>query len=145
MSTRSHNRRTQTRALCTWKKLIDLRRPVAVILSALLHFLPEDAVAARTVRILRDAMLSGSYLVLSHGSHDGMPKELVAPILSLYEKSVSPFKFRMKDEVARFFEGFELVEPGIVAVPLWRPEGDEDILLDHPERSLTLGGVARKP
>jgi hypothetical protein len=128
-----------------FKRLIDVRRPLGVILSALLHFLPEDAVAARTVRILRDAMARGSYLVLSHGTHDDVPKELVAPIVSLYENAVSPFKYRAAGEVARFFEGLELVAPGIVAVPRWRPESDEDVLLDHPERSLTLGGVARKP
>lgn len=128
-----------------FQRLIDLRRPIAVVLAALLHFIPDDAAAARTVRILRDAMPSGSYLVISHGSRDGVPEELVAPIVSLYKDAVSPFKFRSKDEVARYFEGLELVAPGIVATPRWHPEGDEDVLLDHPDRALTIGAVARKP
>jgi hypothetical protein len=95
-----------------FQRLIDLRRPVGLILAALLHFLPDDVAAARTVRVLRDAMPSGSYLVLSHGSRDNIAKELVAPIVALYEKSVSPFKYRTPGEVARFFEGLDLGTPG---------------------------------
>ena len=128
-----------------FQQLIDRRRPIGVIFVALLHFIPDDAAAARTVQILRKAMSSGSYLIISHGSHDNVPSELVAPIVALYEKAVSPFKYRSADQVASFFEGLDLVEPGIVATPRWRPESDDDVLLDRPERALTIGGVGRKP
>jgi anti-anti-sigma factor len=48
------------------------------------------------------------------------------------------------EEIATFVEEFELMAPGLVATPRWRPESDDDVLLDHPERALTIGGVARK-
>jgi hypothetical protein len=128
-----------------FQQLIDLRRPVGVILAAVLHFIPDDATVMRTVRILRDAMPSGSYLILSHASHNGVPDEVIAPILALYAKSVSTLKYRPMEDVVRYFEGLDVVAPGIVPTPGWRPESEDDVLVDHPERALTLGGVARKP
>jgi hypothetical protein len=54
-------------------------------------------------------------------------------------------KYRSRADIARFFEGFGLVEPGLVYVPLWRPDGPHDLLVDEPERCLGYAGVGRKP
>jgi hypothetical protein len=62
----------------------------------------------------------------------------------LFEKA-SPTRSRSPSEIARFFGGFALVEPGLVYTPLWRPEGPDDFFHDQPARAFTLAGVARKP
>ncbi len=63
----------------------------------------------------------------------------------LYARSTTPGTFRSRARITHFFDGFDVVAPGLVYVPLWRPEGPDDIFLDHPERSVLLTGVARKP
>ena len=59
--------------------------------------------------------------------------------------NTNPARARTRAEVAQLFEGFELVEPGLVYTPRWRPEEPDDVLLDQPERSLAFAGVGRKP
>jgi hypothetical protein len=51
---------------------------------------------------------------------------------------------RSREQIERFFHGLELVAPGLVRAPLWRPEGSDDVLLDHPEHWLGFVGVGRK-
>jgi hypothetical protein len=112
---------------------------------ALLHFLTDDAEAHRVVRTLRQAMPPGSYLAISHASVEGIEPESRARAEALYARSGNPIKMRTRAEIASFFEGLDLVEPGLVYVPLWRPEGQDDIFLDEPERSNGFVGVGRKP
>ncbi len=114
------------------RRLIDFDRPLATLLLSVLHFLPDDARARQVVRVLCDAMPPGSYLALSHGT-----VWLSHPTRS--------GKGRSRAKIAAFFKGLELVEPGLVYTPLWRPEDKDDLLVSQPERSITLGGVARKP
>jgi len=111
---------------------LDFTRPLAVLLLAVLHFLPDDAQALHLVRMLCDAMPSGSYLALSHGT-------------TWVEHPSRAGKARSREEIAAFFEGLELVEPGLVYAPHWRPEDKADPLLEAPEQSLALAGVGRKP
>jgi hypothetical protein len=111
---------------------LDLTRPLAVLMLAVLHFLPDDGQALHLVGTLRDAMPSGSYLALSHGT-------------TWVEHPSRPGKARSRPEIAAFFEGLDLVEPGLVYAPEWRPEDMADPLLEAPERSLALAGVGRKP
>jgi hypothetical protein len=59
-------------------------------------------------------------------------------------RPVATTKKRTHEEILRFFEGFALVEPGLVYSPLWRPEGPEDILLEEPDKSVAFVGVGRK-
>lgn len=114
------------------RRLIDFTRPLAILLLAVLHFLPDDQRAQYVVRVLRDAMPSGSYLALSHGT-------------TWLEHPSKSGKARTRADMEAFFEGLEMVEPEIVYTPQWRPEDRDDLLLDDPERSLTLAAVGRKP
>jgi hypothetical protein len=125
--------------------LLDLRRPVAILLVAVLHFLPDTAETQQLVALLRERMVSGSYLVISHASVEGLGLELRARAQAEYARSGNPMTMRTRAEIGAFFEGLDLVEPGLVPVPLWRPEGPDDLLLDEPGRSNGFVGVGRKP
>lgn len=125
------------------RRLIDFTRPVGLLMVALLHFIPDDEAAYAAVRTLRDALPEGSYLVISHASPEGMPEQS-AEHESLYQRTSNPMHMRSRAEIARFFEGFDLVEPGLVFIPLWRPEGPDDLFLDAPERCTGFAGVGRK-
>lgn len=100
--------------------LIDLNRPLVVLLTAILHFIPDEDDPAGIIEVFRDAMPSGSYLVLSHGSHDPVPEE-PEPAASLFRGASSPLITRSRQDIAAMLAGLELVEPGLVAVTQWRP------------------------
>lgn len=72
---------------------------------------------------LRDALPPGSYLALSHGTADFHPPGLAEQAAVMYEKATAPLVLRSFAQISAFFDGFELVEPGLVQAPLWRPEG----------------------
>src|SRR5579859_491543 len=127
------------------RELIDFDRPIGVLLVALLHFVPEDDIAYATVRSLRDAIPSGSYIVITHAATEQNEQGRLNTVEELYQHASSPFHFRSRAQIEAFFDGFELVEPGLVYIPLWRPESDEDLLLDDPRRSNGYIGVGRKP
>ena len=126
------------------RRLLDVRQPLAVLLVALLHFIPDDEAAYRSVSALREALAPGSYLVISHASYEGMPQES-REHEQLYTRTATPLKMRSHAEIARFFDGFELVQPGLVYIPLWRPEGPDDLFLDQPERCTGFAAIGRKP
>lgn len=125
------------------QRLLDFDRPVTVLLLSILHAFPEDEIAYGTVQILRDALASGSYIAISHGTTEGGPEDVLRQIEQIYARS--PHKLRSRAEIQRFFAGFEMVDPGLVYIPLWRPEEPDDVFLDAPERVLAFAGVGRKP
>jgi hypothetical protein len=129
--------------------MLDFDQPIALLLSAVLHFIPDGDQARSIVQTLVDALPSGSYLVLSHGSVEGMPEraEQIEGAKDLYKRdTASQLSPRTRDEVLRFFDGLEFVAPGLVWVPQWRPEpGDPTDFADNPTMSASLGGVARLP
>ena len=127
------------------RRLLDLSRPLAVMIVALFHFVPDDAEAYHVVSAVRDAVASGSYLAISHASTEGISRDLVQQMERAYGASAIPFKFRSRAQLLPFFTGFDLIEPGLVYMPLWRPDDPDDLLLDHPERTTGLAGVGRKP
>jgi hypothetical protein len=123
--------------------LIDLAQPVAVLLVSVLHFVSDDEDPAGTVALLRDALPSGSHLVLSHGTAD-FHAHKVGEAVSVYGKATANLSLRPYDEVLAFFDGFELLEPGLVRVPLWHPREAEP----GPDELRNIGiygGVGRKP
>jgi hypothetical protein len=126
------------------RRLIDFTRPLGVLLAAVLPFIVDDVEAVRVVHVLRETMAPGSYLVISHGTDEGLPRATVAQGEQVYRRSTNPAKGRSRAAIAAFFKGLELVEPGIVYAPLWRPEGSRDLLLDEPERSAVYAGVGYK-
>jgi len=126
------------------QRLLDFRKPIAVLLTALLHFFPDDEEVYRIVSTLRDAVVPGSPLVLSHATQSILPRDLSKRIEEFYRPITKGGKYRTPEEIRPFFAGYNLVEPGLVFVPLWRPEAPDDLLLDQPERSVNLAGVGYK-
>ncbi|MDQ0311611.1 SAM-dependent methyltransferase [Kitasatospora herbaricolor] len=123
------------------RELLDFDRPVALVLAAVLHFLPEDEKPYRIVEELLTALAPGSYLVLSHGTADFIPPEVRDRVTGVYTKATAPLVGRSRAEVRRFFDGLELLEPEVVTVPLWRPEAEP---ARGADRVSMYGGVARK-
>jgi hypothetical protein len=105
---------------------------------------PEDEVAYNLVRVLRDAVAPGSYIALSHGSTEESPPDIVEQSEQIYARTTDPLKLRSRVEIEAFFAGLDLVEPGLVYAALWRPEGPDDLFLDHPEGAPILVGVGQK-
>ncbi|MFF3374791.1 SAM-dependent methyltransferase [Streptomyces sp. NPDC002680] len=111
--------------------LIDQNRPVALLLVAILHFVEDMDDPYAAVAELRDALAPGSLLVLSHASYEGipLPPERAEGAVDVYKDIRNPLVMRSRDSIARFFEGYDMVEPGLVPMPRWRPETapeDED-------------------
>ena len=111
--------------------LIDQNRPVALLLVAILHFVEDTDDPYAAVAELRDALAPGSLLVLTHASYEGipLPPERAEGAVDVYKDIRKPLVMRSRDAIARFFEGYDMVEPGLVAMPHWRPETapeDED-------------------
>ncbi len=127
------------------RRMLDFDRPLGVLIVALLHFIPDDAEAYGLVRAVRDAVAPGSYLAIGHGTTDGLPPERYAQMERLYAQTTNPGKMRPRAAIERFFEEMTVVEPGIVHVPLGRPEDADDLFLDEPARSINFAGVGYKP
>lgn len=125
------------------RELLDFKQPLAVLVVAVLHFLPNDAQAGASLRALCEALTPGSYLVISHASYEGMPDKR-REHEELYARTPTPLKMRSRAEIKAFFADFELVEPGVVYLPLWRPDGPDYLFLDEPERCTGFAGVGRK-
>ena len=129
----------------TTRRLLDARRPLGLLLVAVLHFVLDDDEVRRALRTFREALTPGSYIVLSHGTLDGLPADTIARFEAIYRRSSNPTIARPRAQIAALFEGLDIVEPGIVPTPLWRPDAARDPLADQPVRAGILAGVGRKP
>jgi hypothetical protein len=128
----------QTRAL------LDFSQPVALMMVAVLHYIsPFDDVNGLISRYT-SALAPDSLLVISHTTEDPRP-EVAAAIRAVFDKTPTPVTHRSREEVIALFQGLELVEPGVVWTPQWRPDDPSEPLHDAPERSATFAGVARIP
>ena len=106
---------------------LDFSRPVAVLLLSVLAFVADADDPYAIVAAVRQALAPGSFLVLSHVSQDLMPDPGAARrLVAAYENANSPVAPRTRAQVLRFFDRFELVEPGLVPTPRWRPEPGHD-------------------
>jgi hypothetical protein len=129
-------------------RLIDFERPVAILIVATLHFVPDEADPAGAVAMLRDAMAPGSYLVISHievsPAHGvgTQPRSETAHELGEAQKGTPMGPVRSRKEIAAFFGGLTLLEPGLVDVWDWRP--DSDVVTTSSDVLTLVGGVARK-
>ena len=123
------------------RALIDLTRPLAVLMAAVLHFISNEDQPHAIVSAIRDAFPPGSYLVVSHVTGD-IRREAAAKAEAEYKKVTPGATLRTQEEILRFFTGMELLEPGLVQVPHWRPEESEP---PDADKVWVLGGVGRKP
>jgi SAM-dependent methyltransferase len=103
-------------------ELLDFDRPIAVLLVAVLHFIPDSERPAEIIAQYRDALTPGSYLVISQASWPEEVTDERREVLAIYERTTSPVGLRNREEIAAFFTDFELVEPGLVPFVEWRPE-----------------------
>ncbi|MCF3962432.1 SAM-dependent methyltransferase [Streptomyces fuscigenes] len=121
------------------RRVVDFDEPVALLLVAVLHFLTEADDPRRVVATLRDALAPGSFLVLSHATGDFADRREAQAV---YDNASASLNLRTKAEVERFFDGFELLEPGLSEVPFWRPDAPPPTA---PGEIGFYGGVARRP
>ncbi|WP_371534900.1 SAM-dependent methyltransferase [Streptomyces sp. NBC_00466] len=120
------------------RRVIDFDEPVAVLLIAILHFLTDAEKPGQVVATLRDALPAGSFLVLSHATSDFADRSAAQAV---YNNATATLNLRSRAEVERFFDGFELIGPGLAQVPFWRPDAPPPAGSDEIG---FYGGVARK-
>jgi hypothetical protein len=125
------------------RDVLDLGRPIALLACAALHFVPDEDGPAAILAGYRRYLAPGSYLAISHGTGDERPVDQVRAGLDVYAHTATPVTPRTRDEVVRLFDGWDLVEPGVVWAPLWQSEPGQEAA-DAPERSSTWVGVARR-
>jgi hypothetical protein len=126
-----------------FQRTLDLNKPVALLLIAIVHFIEDDAEALRVVRQVLDVLPSGSYLAMSIATDEFDPAPL-AQVAREYNRLGETLIFRDRPVALSFFDGLEMVEPGLVQVHKWRPDGTE--APDLQDRDIAMyGAVARKP
>ncbi|GAA3552825.1 SAM-dependent methyltransferase [Amycolatopsis ultiminotia] len=131
---------------------LDPKRPIGLIMVGVLYFVGRDEPATEIVQKYLSLLPSGSYFLSSHLTNDGVTTpdgELRDEIHEQYKRSSTPFHYRTRAEFGEFFDGLELVDPGIVWVSEWHPEAGESRssarLADNPSFSGGICGLGRKP
>jgi hypothetical protein len=124
------------------RRVLDLSKPVAVLAVWVLHAIGDEDDPVSTVGRYAEAVVPGSYLVIAHvvDSRPAESKQLV----EISKRTATPVRPRTAPEIEAMFNGFDLVEPGLVWAPLWRPESPDEVP-ERPELSANLVGVGRKP
>lgn len=123
--------------------LIDFSQPVGVLLVAVLHLVGDAERPAELVTELRAAVPDGSYVAISHLSSAQRPEDAAKLGANAANENKIGIHFRSREDITAMFDGWELIEPGVVELPSWRPESEQD-LHETPGRSLGLAGVGRK-
>ncbi|MFR9798644.1 SAM-dependent methyltransferase [Streptomyces sp. MS06] len=126
------------------RKVLDFGRPIALSLVALLHFVSDEDGAHELVRRLVAELPSGSHLMMTHATADFTPEESAAATARLKAAGVT-LALRSRDRFTRFFDGLELVEPGVEVVHRWHPELGEPVPGQDDGVIPGYGAVARKP
>ena len=119
---------------------LDFGKPVAVMFLASIHFVADLDEASSIVKRLMDACAAGSYLAIAHPAIDIAPKQVAEMVRRLNETTAEKTTLRDHDSVARLFEGYDLVEPGVVCAPEWRPRSEAEAA----SPAALWAGVARK-
>jgi len=130
------------------REMLDFTQPVGLVLAAVLHFVADDAHAFDVVAQLVKPLPAGSYLVMSHAAAETYQpdSDQGKAAGSVYkQQAATAGAVRTRADIERFFAGFELVDPGIVWVTEWRPDGEvPPEFADHPERCGIWAAVGRK-
>ncbi len=134
--------RQPLKVLSTAAQLLDFTKPAALLLVAVLHFIPDEDGPAGLLAAYRAALAPGSYLVISHGTGDFHDPAAVAAAAEAFDRAPASLTPRRRQDIAPFFGDFELEPPGLVQVPAWRP--DTAAAPDAPGKTGVYGGLARK-
>lgn len=121
--------------------LFDFSEPIGVVLASVLHFISDDGDPYGIVAQLRDAVVAGSYIALSHGTKVAELADALEAGRRIYQRTPTPTYLRSAEEIARLLTGLDIVEPGIVPVTDWHPDPSA---VTEPSPSM-LAGVGRKP
>jgi S-adenosyl methyltransferase len=122
--------------------LLNFSEPVAVVLSAVLNYNPDTDDPFAIVAQLRDAIVAGSYIALSHVTPVAERADAFEAAKQATRPTPTPIHYRTREQVARFFTGLDLVEPGIVAIDKWHPDQNDVI---HEPWPGNVAAVGRKP
>lgn len=125
------------------RRLINFTEPLGLLMVGVVQFIPDDDDPWALTRRYRDVLASGSYLALSAFTWDNAPDGMAGAV-EVFRNSQDPIFPRTREEIIRMFDGFEMVEPGVVYTPEWRPERPEDVG-DNAERSNLYAGVGYRP
>jgi hypothetical protein len=123
-------------------RLIDFTQPVALLTVALLHFIPDEDRPGEILDHYKAALPPGSLMILSHATADLVnDREESRAVVGAYTGAGVSLTVRSREQVEEFFSGWDLIEPGIVPVSAWHPEGNPG----DPALAGAFGGVAVKP
>ena len=125
------------------RAVVDFDQPVGLLLIAILHFIADAEEPAGIVAALRDALPRGSYLALSHATGDFHPPGTEDEAAAAYQNAAAPLALRTHSQIGTYFNGFDLLEPGLVQAPLWRPDGRKPRQGDLAKIGI-YAGVGRK-
>lgn len=124
-------------------ELLDFSEPIAVLLISVLPFVPDSADPAGIIKRFGDALVSGSYLAVSHVGPDPDPDRRRAQenARKLYERTPTPVTVRTADEIRQLLTGWKLTEPGVVVADEWHPDPEAD----GPLQPVALAVLAQRP
>ena len=126
------------------RRLLDFTQPVALMLAAVLHFIPDSDDPSGILATFRGALAPGSHIAISHACRDPIP-DVADSYASAYRSRVDANStIRTGEEIERFFIGFTFIEPGFVWLPEWRPDSPADVPED-PAVFWAMAGVGRYP
>jgi len=125
-----------------FERLIDLGQPVGVLLAAVLHFIPPEDDPESAVRAVIKAVAPGSCVAVSHVSGDGTDPGVITALEEVYKMASAPAVFRTADQIRAFFDGLDLIPPGLADVRSW--PGRRTAPAPHPALQV-LAGVGRRP
>ena len=124
-------------------RILDFSQPVAVILFLVVHYVEDDDEARAIMAYLRGKLVSGSYVALTHPSPFPGLEDQMEKFRKLFDETPTPSVLRSYEQIADLLTGLDLVEPGIVRIPDWRPEPDDES--DPMAGAIDLAAVARRP
>lgn len=131
----------------TVRGFVDLSRPIGLLLFAILHHINDDDDPAGIAEQLRSAMAPGSYLAVSHFCNPGpaYPEDAARADMceKIFNEKLGTGRWRTHEEILGYFGDLNMIEPGLVPLPEWRPDPGDDLTV-HPTYRLFVGGVARK-
>ncbi len=123
--------------------LIDFTEPVGLLLAGIIHHVQDEEDPERIMARLRDALPSGSYVLLTHFFDPG-DDPVAARFESIMQEGFETGRYRRRDEIEPFFDGLELLEPGLVHLHQWRPDPQEPEQ-EHYLQKYVVAGLACKP
>jgi hypothetical protein len=124
-------------------ELLDLSEPVGVLMIAVLHFVGHEDRPEVLIDRLRDMLVPGSFLAISHGTGEGRAAA-ASELKEIYRSTATPVTYRTRAQVRDLFDGWDVVEPGVVWVPQWRPDWPDEVGED-PASTVVAAAVGRKP